>query len=173
MFTWVQRLKLDRPTITLGNCCKHCGCYSSVDLNGFSCTKNWQTITCLKLYCTFYFSANINHPSFGNTTCVSKGQQVTLSWKFSYNISNISFRIWSFRKNSTSFLQQLYYITGDGDPISVGAHSSTNIEVRKPATLVIKNPNIDHNGTYQFDMILAVNDKPKPSNVLVIIKGKA
>ena len=120
---------------------------------------------------TFLFSGNIKLPSFGNTTCVNKGDDQTISWSFSYDVSQITGRQWTFRQNSSYSFKTLYSITGDGAIDSAPTKPLTNTEVIKPASLVIKKANLDNNGTYQFDIALKFGTHPNPSNVDVIVKG--
>ena len=81
-------------------------------------------------------------------------------------------RQWFFSNTSrSSDLTRLIFFAGTTKAI----HSKSpfkNIDVNEPATLVLKNVNLDHNGTYRFTVTVDGIATPPFSEILVIILGK-
>ena len=121
----------------------------------------------------FYFVAAISLPFFGNVSYVTKGSDVSLPWTYNFGGATILLRQWFFSNTNRSFdLTPLISFAG-ATKLPISSKSPfKNIDVNEPATLVLKNVNLDHNGTYRF--IATVDGIPTPpfSEILLIILGK-
>ena len=81
-------------------------------------------------------------------------------------------RQWFFSNTSrSSDLTPLIYFVGATKTISSKSRFK-NIDVNEPATLVLKNVNLDHNGTYRFTVTVDGITTPPFSEILVIIQGE-
>ena len=118
----------------------------------------------------FYYVAAISLPSYGNVTYVTKGSDVSLPWTYDFGGAAILSRQWFF-SNRSSDLALLIYFAGATQTIS-SKSPFKDIDVNKPATLVLKNVNLDHNGTYRFTVTVDGITTPPFSEILVIIQGE-
>ena len=91
------------------------------------------------------FLGKINLPPSGNTVVVFPGNDVVLAWTFDANIDHVKRRYWRIL-SSWEILGTIFH---DG---SVGIQNSSlpALQVKKPATLILKNVSIRYNGTYRF-----------------------
>ena len=71
-------------------------------------------------------------------------------WSFDDDIKSFSVRTWTFTPSNGRRRVNLAIIIGDGNVQMLS--TSYEVEVEKPATLVLKNLNLNYNGTYQFSM---------------------
>ena len=79
--------------------------------------------------------------------------------------------MWSFSKTGkSSDLKALATIIVDRKP-DITNTTLNNVNITKPATLVLKNVNRDNNGTYRFTVTPAGVSVPPFSKIVVIIKG--
>ena len=121
----------------------------------------------------FYFLllAEIVLPPFGNRIYIANGSNVNLPWTYDFGAKIIVQRVWAFSKNgSSSDLKNLVTIIVDGKP-DITNTTLNNVNIRKPATLVLKNVNLDNNGTYRFTVTPAGVSLSPFSEIVVIIKG--
>ena len=91
-----------------------------------------------------------------------------IKWEFNDAISSLRLRFWYFTSNDGSLTESL---------ASISRNDSTNIETRlfevdieRPATLVLKNVNQSYNGVYQFALIASTGSST--SDVTVFIASK-
>ena len=120
---------------------------------------------------SFLLLAEIVLPPIGNLIYVANGSNVNLPWTYDFGAKIILQRVWSFRKNgSSSDLKTVATIIVDGKPV-IDNTTLNNVDVTKPATLVLKNVTLDNNGTYRFTVTLGFVSLSPFSEILVIIKG--
>ena len=80
---------------------------------------------------------------------VVKGSDVEIAWTFDNDISQVISRIWWFKKTGSSNFKRLAFIHfDDQDPTILNGSSLSRFEVVKPATLLLKNIDLDYTGTY-------------------------
>ena len=78
--------------------------------------------------------------------------------------------MWAFSKTGkSSDLKTVATIFNDKSDIT--NTTLNNVNITKPATLVLKNVNRDNNGTYRFSLTLVGVSVPQFSEIVVIIKG--
>ena len=92
-----------------------------------------------------------------------------IEWSLDGNLSttSISIRSWSFRSSSVGKEELLARIIDDDQPAIVT--KLYEIDIEKPATLVLKNVNESYDGTYEFTLI---SSGTRTSEVVVFIAGK-
>ena len=101
---------------------------------------------------------------------VLPGDNVTITWSFSDDISRVLARVWYFTSSDGSFVNELLAsIVRDGQP-QIDNIGLSGVSVVKPATLLLKNVNQTYNGTYRFD--LSGRGGSGSSQVVVIIASK-
>ena len=95
-----------------------------------------------------------------------------MPWTYNFGRAAIILRQWFFSNTSrSSDLTPLIYFVGATKTISSKSRFK-NIDVNEPATLVLKNVNLDHNGTYRFTVTVDGIATPSFSEIVVIILGK-
>ena len=125
----------------------------------------------LKKVFSFLLLAEIVLPPFGNLTYVAKGSNVNLPWTYDFGAKIILQRVWAFSKTGkSSDLKTVASIIVDGKP-DITNTTLNNVNITKPATLVLKNVNLDNNGTYRFTVTLGLVSVAPFSEIVVIIKG--
>ena len=123
-----------------------------------------------KVFC-FLLLAEIVLPPFGNLTYVAKGSNVNLPWTYDFGAKIILQRVWAFSKTGkSSDLKTVASIIVNGKP-DITNTTLNNVNITKPATLVLKNVNRDNNGTYRFTVTLGLVSLAPFSEIVVIIKG--
>ena len=92
-----------------------------------------------------------------------------IKWSLDGNLptTSIRFRSWSFKSSSGGKEKSLAQISGD-DPSQI-LTKLYEIDIEKPATLVLKNVNESYDGTYEFTLI---SSGTNISEVVVFIAGK-
>ena len=121
----------------------------------------------------FYYVAAISLPSYGNVTYVTKRSDVSLVWTYDFGVSaTIGIKQWFFINTSSSSDVTLLIFLNGGNPKIDPKSPFKDIDVNKPATLVLKNVNLDHNGTYRFTVTVDGITTPPFSEILVIIQGE-
>ena len=122
----------------------------------------------------FLFLAEITLPAFGNLTFISEGTDVTLPWTYNFGSALVTLVDWRFSKtgNPGSF-KQLAALPATGEPIILN-DTFSGISVIRPATLVLQNVNLDHNGTYRisFNLFGPGVTSPQTTDIFVIVLGK-
>ena len=121
----------------------------------------------------FYFLllAVIVLPPFGNLIYIANGSNVNLPWTYDFGTKIIVQRVWAFSKTGkSSDLKTVTAIIVDGKP-DITNTTLNNVNITKPATLVLKNVNRDNNGTYRLTVTLLGFSVSPFSEVVVIIKG--
>ena len=98
----------------------------------------------------FHCVGQISHPSDGNTFVVLPGQNVTLAWKIHINISDVQVRSWRFLPKGNSFAD----IVLDQEVIEKVQYAPGPFIIKKPSTLILKNINIQYNGTYRLGIFV-------------------
>ena len=96
----------------------------------------------------FLFEGAVFPPSNGNRATFTPGSTDKIVWNFTDDIKSFSYRGWTFTPSDGRPEVGLAKIDGDGDVQILT--NSYEVAVEKPATLVLKNVNLTHNGTYQF-----------------------
>ena len=91
---------------------------------------------------------------------------MTITWKLDVGVPNINFRSWTFLPKDT-FAQ----IVNDGDVVNTTQHSPGPFTITKPSTLILKNVNIQYNGTYSFLVVSGVQSTASPVDVFVAGKS--
>jgi hypothetical protein len=91
---------------------------------------------------------------------------VNLQWDFDDDIETVLARTWRFFGDSGSRILAL--ISVDAKPII--RDQSLKFEIKKPATLILKNVNESYNGTYHFT--LETDDMKYVSEAVVVIASK-
>ena len=122
---------------------------------------------------SFLAAAGVSLPSYGNVTYVTKRSDVSLVWTYDFGVSaTIGIKQWFFINTSSSSDVTLLIFLNGGNPKIDPKSPFTNIDATEPATLVLKNVNLHHNGTYRFT-VNVVGISPAPSSdIVVIILGK-
>ena len=95
---------------------------------------------------------------------------VNITWSFSDDVSQVTFRAWYFTSSDGSFVNKpLASIVRDGQ-LQIDPSGLSGVSIVKPATLLLKNVNQTYNGTYRFD--LSRHSGSGSSRVVVIIASK-
>ncbi len=116
----------------------------------------------------FHCVGQISLPPGGDTFVVLPGQNVTLAWKIDINISDISYRSWTFIPKG---MRNIFAgIVLDLDVFEYAQNSPGPFIIKKPSSLILKNVNIQYNGTYRFRIY--VHGVYHSSNVHVFVAGK-
>ena len=102
-----------------------------------------------------------------NSLVVKPGSTVNLQWSFDDKIETVATRTWNFVPISGSSILAL--IVRDNDPDIF--NQSLTFEIKKPATLILKNVTEIYNGKYQFSLKLPSKAYPV-SEVMVVIASK-
>ena len=98
---------------------------------------------------------------------ISSGSTARILWTFDDNIQSFTRQFWSFTpRNGTSTV--LANITGNGPVVPLT--SLYHFEVRKPATLILKNVNETYNGAHKFTLVPSAG--LGEDEVTVFIAGK-
>ncbi|CAB4044957.1 ---NA---, partial [Paramuricea clavata] len=106
----------------------------------------------------------ISLPPGGDTFVVLPGENVTIAWKLDVSISDLSLRSWTFLpKGDNSFAE----IFRDRDVDKKPQYSPGPFTIKNNATLILKNVNIQYNGTYRFSIV--AKGKLTKSDVTVFI----
>ena len=92
---------------------------------------------------------------------------MTIAWKIDVNISDVRCRRWVF----LPFGKALADIVLDLDISRIPQNSPGPFTIKKPSTLILKNVNIQYNGTHRFSIIDAYG-KTTLSDVTVFVAGK-
>ena len=100
---------------------------------------------------------------------VLPGDNVTITWSFSDDVSQVSSRVWFFTSSDGSFVgKRLARIIDDENP-RISDIGLSGVSIVKPATLLLKNVNQTYDGTYRFDLSGPVGGR---SEVVVFIASK-
>ena len=119
----------------------------------------------------FLLLAEIFLPPFGNLIYIANGSNVNLPWTYDFGAKIIVQRVWAFSKTGkSSDLKALATIIVDRKP-DITNTTLNNVNITKPATLVLKNVNLDNNGTYRFTVALGGVSVAPFSEIVVIIQG--
>lgn len=98
----------------------------------------------------------------------SNGSTGKIEWSLSARtVANVRYRSWSFTSSDGDKTELLADVFGDGNVKIVT--KLYEIDVDKPATLILKNVNESYNGTYQIGVITTAAET---STVVVYIAGK-
>ena len=120
---------------------------------------------------SFLLLAGIVLPPFGDIIYVAKGSNVNLPWTYDFGAKIILQKVWAFSKiGKPSDLKTVASIIVDGKP-DITNTTLNNVNITKPATLVLKNVNLDNNGTYRFTVALGGVSVAPFSEIVVIIQG--
>ena len=107
----------------------------------------------------------INLPPGGKMQTFLTGSTVRLKWNYT-NVAKVQFRAWTFTSSDGKFSDTIL-ASINGDKNAVIEPEGLDVDIEKPATLILKSVNITYNGTYQF-FLTPVGD----SMVYVFIAGK-
>ena len=107
-------------------------------------------------------------PPHGNRLILSNDSMAKIEWSLepSLSTSSIVFRSWTF-SSSGGTSESLAQINAN-DPAIINT-KLYEVDIEKPATLVLKNVNGSYNGTYTFTLL---SPKSSTSDVFVFITGK-
>ena len=92
---------------------------------------------------------------------------MTIAWKIDVNISDVRIRQWTFLPKGNTFADIVF----DLDVNKYHQNSPGPFTIKRPSTLILKNVNIQYNGTYRF-RITAANGLTTPSDVTMFVAGK-
>ena len=122
---------------------------------------------------SFLAATGISLPSYGNVTYVTKGSDVSLVWTYDFGVGAlIGFKQWFFTDIRRSFVVTPLIVLNGATSTIDSKSPFKNIDATEPATLVLKNAKLDHNGTYRFSVnVIGISPSPA-SDILVIILGK-
>ena len=98
-----------------------------------------------------------------------KEPTVRIKWSLDFVLSTNINRTWSFKSSASGKDEILGEISRAGDITIVTR--LYEVEIEKPATLVLKNVNGSYNGTYKFTLYPGLHD-PSISEVVVFVAGK-
>jgi hypothetical protein len=87
---------------------------------------------------------------------------VTITWKLDVGVPSIDFRSWTFLPKGT-----FAHIAADGEVVNTTQYSPGPFTITKPSTLILKNVNIQYNGTYAFVVVSGVKHTSSPVHVFV------
>ena len=122
---------------------------------------------------SFLAATGISLPSYGNVTYVTKGSDVSLVWTYDFGVGAIiGLKQWLFIDIRRSIDPTLLIVLNGGTSTIDSKSPFKNIDATEPGTLVLKNVNIDHNGTYRFLVNVAGVFPTSASDILVIILDK-
>ena len=111
-------------------------------------------------------SGRVYPSSNGTSLTISSGSTARILWTFDDNIQSLTRRYWSFTPRNGTWTV-LAYIIGNGPVVPLT--SLYDFEVRKPATLILKNVNETYNGAYKFALV--PSSSPGEDEVTVFIAG--
>ena len=97
-----------------------------------------------------------------------------MPWTYNFGSATVNLVEWRFSKTGKpSSFNLLAALIPSGEPIVLN-DTFSGISVIKPATLVLQNVNLDHNGTYRISLNLFGPGvtSPQTSDILVIVLGK-
>ena len=114
------------------------------------------------------FIGKVSAPSAGTSLVFARGSTERITWSFDDVITPLTRRIWYVTSRDARPLVFLALIDGDG-PVRI-LTTLFDVEVEKPATLVLRNVNLTYNGTYKFDLL--PSSGVGSSEVVVYIAGK-
>ena len=114
------------------------------------------------------FIGKVSAPSAGTSLVFARGSTERITWSFDDVIDPTTRRIWYVISRDARPLVSLALIDGDG-PVRI-LTTLFDVEVEKPATLVLRNVNLTYNGTYKFDLL--PSSGVSSSEVVVYIAGK-
>ena len=108
-------------------------------------------------------------PPGGNSLTILNGSTAKIEWSLdpTVNLAAILLRSWTFKSSRGGKDDFLGSISQPGDiTISTKLYE---VEIEKPATLVLKNVNASYDGTYEFALLAPGTSV---SEVVVVIPGK-
>ena len=123
---------------------------------------NIKKVSCNSFCCL----GSVIPPSSGTSVTFMPGSTGKIVWSFTDDIKNFSIRSWTFTPSDGRPQVGLARIIGYGAFLMLT--TSYEVEIEKPATLVLKNINLNYNGTYKFSL----SPSDGPSDVVVYIAGK-
>ena len=82
------------------------------------------------------------------------GSTAKIEWSLGRSTGNVFFRAWSFISNSGKKSEVLAQISGENGDVVIDT-KLYEVDVIRPATLVLKNVNESYDGTYVFTAITA------------------
>ena len=108
-------------------------------------------------------------PPGGKRLIFSNGSIAKIEWSMepSLSTSSIVFRSWTFTNSTGGTAESLAQIKADDEDII--STKLYEVDIEKPATLVLKNVNESYNGTYRFTLL---SPSSSTSDVVVFIAGK-
>ena len=92
---------------------------------------------------------------------------MTITWRIDVSISQVTFRTWEFVPKGNTFAG----IVLDFDVNKSPQYSPGPFTIKKPSTLILRNVNIQYNGTFSFS-ITDSNGITTRSDVTVFVAGK-
>ena len=110
---------------------------------------------------------DITSPPDGTKYVFLPGRTAKIKWEFDDAISSLTLRSWSFTSSDGSLTESLASIFQNGN--NNIKTRLFEVDIERPATLVLKNVNQSYNGMYQFTFVAATTFT---SNVIVSIASK-
>ena len=107
----------------------------------------------LLIYLSYYIhilGQNIRS-SAGTTKIFQKGENATIDWLFPAEMDKNSYRTWYFTSSDGKLKNILLGDISDNETPKIKT-KKLDIEIVKPATLILKNVNSAYNGTYVFSI---------------------
>ena len=119
-----------------------------------------------------FYVGKIFLPPGGDVMIVSPGTDVEIAWTFDAPLEHVRLRWWRFFPNC-DILATIF----NDDSMEIRNNTFSGIEIKKPATLILKNVDYRYNGTYRFHLTTQpTNDrnqrKNETSDVAVLVAGK-
>ena len=119
-----------------------------------------------------FYAGKIFLPPGGDVMIVSPGADVEIAWTFDVPLLHVKLRWWRFLSNYDT-LATIF----NEESMDIRNSTFSGIEIKKPATLILKNIDYRYNGTYRFHLTTQpTNDgnkrKEETSDVTVFVTGK-
>ena len=94
---------------------------------------------------------NVDLPREGDTFVAEPAENVTISWRSYWKEEKVFARIWTFESSDGRPKAILATTFGNENPV-ISKIGLPGVEIRKPATLVLRNVDRRYNGTYIFNL---------------------
>ena len=94
---------------------------------------------------------------------------MTIAWTLNVRVPDLDVRTWKFLpKGSDTFAE----IISDGDVENNTQYSPGPFTIRKPSTLILKNVNMQYNGSYRFSIVAKGQSSKSDVHVFVVKAGR-
>ena len=133
------------------------------------CSRDKSDNTVIKYLNHLCCLGQIILPPGGKRLIFSNQSMAKIEWSIepTLSTSSIVYRSWTFTSSNGEKAESLAQITAN-DQVMINT-KLYDVDIEKPATLVLKNVNGSYNGTYTFTLL---SPNPSTSDVVVFIAGK-